>query len=59
MDIGYCVSPIVTGDLVLPRVDCCACTLYCVLYVCVYVVYSVLYVKMMALVGCSVVLVGL
>ena len=28
----------VTGDLVLPRFDCCACTLYCVLYVCVCIV---------------------
>ena len=33
----------VAGDLVLPRVDCCACTLYSVLYVWVYVVNGSLY----------------
>ena len=33
----------VSGDLVLLRVDCCACTLYSVLYVWVYVVNGSLY----------------
>ena len=33
----------VAGDLVLPRVDCCACTLCSVLYVWVYVVNGSLY----------------
>ena len=33
----------VAGDLVLPRVDCCMCTLYSVLYVWVYVVNGSLY----------------
>ena len=33
----------VAGNLVLLRVDCCACTLYSVLYVWVYVVNGSLY----------------
>ena len=36
--IHYQENITVTGDLVLSRVDCCACTLYSVLYVWVYVV---------------------
>ena len=34
---------VVAGDLVLLRLDCCACTLYSVLYVWVYVVNGSLY----------------